>query len=195
MGKNDECVKERLGNDVWNILIEETQKGSITSQHMKDISRAFGSTVGGNHARRTNDQKVNCDDHELREILSDWWVAELFDLSPENALKRICEILKSSEVHLPAIASKLMSSRIMNPQDVILAAIEEIAPNMPSLTQRIRKIFESIREKELRGLQTAEDAAEAYRYIDQQFEVIVKLFKQNRDFAYFTIGEVEDRRK
>ena len=98
MGKNDECVKERLGNDVWNILIEETQKGSITSQHMKDISRAFGSKVGGNHARRTNDQKVNCDDHELREILSDWWDLELFDLSMEKALKRIFDILKSSEV-------------------------------------------------------------------------------------------------
>ena len=72
MGRNDECVKERLGNEAWNILIEETQKGSITSQHMKDISRAFGSRVGGNHDRRTNDQKANCDDHELREILSDW---------------------------------------------------------------------------------------------------------------------------
>ena len=191
MGKNDECVKERLGNDVWNILIEETQKGSITSQHMKDISRAFGSTVGGNHARRTNDQKVNCDDHELREILSDWWGDELFNLSPENALKRICEILKSSEVHLPAIASKLMSSSIVNPQDVILAAIEEIAPNM--LTERIKKIFESIQDQELRAVQTAEDAAEAYKYIDQQFEVIVKLFKLNRDYASFTIGQVENR--
>ena len=186
-------MKERLGNEAWKTLIEETQKGSITSQHMKDISRAFGSKVGGNHARRTNDQKVNCDDHELREILSDWWNEELFNLSPENALKRICEILKSSEVHLPAIASKLMSSRIMNPQDVILAAIEGMAPNMPSLIERIKKIFESIREKELRGLQTAEDAAEAYRYIDQQFEVIVKLFKQNRDYAHYTIEEVEDR--
>ena len=193
MGKNDECVKERLGNDVWNILIEETQKGSITSQHMKDISRAFGSTVGGNHARRTNDQKVNCDDHELREILSDWWGDELFNLSPENALKRICEILKSSEVHLPAIASKLMSSRIMNPQDVILAAIEGMTPKMPLLNERIKKIFESIQDQELRAVQTAEDAAEAYKYIDQQFEVIVKLFKLNRDYASYTIGQVEDR--
>ena len=186
-------MKDRLGSEAWNILIEETQKGSITSQHMKDISRAFGSTVGGNHARRTNDQKVNCDDHELREILSDWWVAELFDLSPENALKRICEILKSSEVNLPAIASKLMSSSIKNPQDVILAAVEEIAPDLPSLTKRIKKIFESIQEQELRAVQTAEDAAEAYKHIDQQFEVIVKLFKQNGDYASYTIGEVEDR--
>ena len=186
-------MKDRLGSEAWNILIEETQKGSITSQHMKDISRAFGSRVGGNHDRRTNDQKVNCDDHELREILSDWWVAELFDLSPENALKRICEILKSSEVNLPAIASKLMSSSIKNPQDVILAAVEEIAPDLPSLTKRIKKIFESIQEQELRAVQTAEDAAEAYKHIDQQFILIVKRFKQNRDYACYTIEEVEDR--
>ena len=106
-------------------------------------------------------------------------------------MKKICEILKSSEVHLPAIASKLMSSSIMNPQDVILAAIEEIAPNM--LTERIKKIFESIQDQELRAVQTAEDAAEAYKYIDQQFEVIVKLFKLNRDYASYTIGQVEDR--
>ena len=152
MGKNDKYVKENLGDEAWKILIEETQSESITSQHMKDISRAFGSTVGGNHARRTNDQKVNC-----------WWGDELFNLSPENALKRICEILKSSEVHLPAIASKLMSSRIMNPQDVILAAIEGMTPKMPLLNERIKKIFESIQDQELRAVHTAEDAADAYK--------------------------------
>ena len=77
MGKNDKSVREALGKEAWDILIEKTEDGSVGSQHMKDISRALHPRIGGNHERRVNELKVICDGSELREILSDWWVEEL----------------------------------------------------------------------------------------------------------------------
>ena len=114
MGKNDYLVKERLGQKAWEILIEKTKDGTITSQHMKDLSQFLDSTVGGNHSRRVNDQKKSCDDFEMREILSDWWDQKLYKLDQRQALNKISDILNSPEVNLPSVASKLSPGSSMN---------------------------------------------------------------------------------
>ena len=79
-------MREKLGEPAWDVLIGKTKEGSINAQHMKDISRALHSTVGGNHLRRVSEKQVTCDDFELREILSDWWDHGLSDLNNTEAL-------------------------------------------------------------------------------------------------------------
>ena len=107
MGKNDNNVKKTLGEPAWDTLVAKAADGSIDSQHMKDLSQQLHPNVGGKHLRRVNDEKVKCDDSELRQILSDWWDQELYNLNQEVALKTICEILRSREVNLPSIAATL----------------------------------------------------------------------------------------
>ena len=58
MGKNDKSVREALGKEAWDILIEKTEDGSIGFQHMKDISSALHPRIGGNHVRRVGNGKV-----------------------------------------------------------------------------------------------------------------------------------------
>ena len=70
MGRNDNRVKERLGKEAWNVVIERTKDGTITFQHMKDISQVLDSTVGGNHSRRVKNIFWAYNDFEMREILS-----------------------------------------------------------------------------------------------------------------------------
>ena len=134
MGKNDDSVREALGKEAWDLLIEKTEDGSINSQHMKDISRALHPRIGGNHLRRVNEQKVICDGSEIREILGDWWDEELYKLDQAEALGKISDILRNPEVNLPSIASKLRSRSDANPLDTILRT--GILENEPLLEER-----------------------------------------------------------
>ena len=193
MGKNDYLVKERLGQKAWEILIEKTKDGTITSQHMKDLSQFLDSTVGGNHSRRVNDQKMLCDDFEMREILSDWWDQKLYELDQSEALNKISDILNSPEVNLPSVASKLSPGSAMNPLEITLASIKGMLPNESLLTLEIKKIFDSIlQDQEPKEMKTAADVTEAYNYIDQQFKIVVRSFMTNKRYARYTIKQVED---
>ena len=193
MGKNDYLVKEKLGQKAWEILIEKTKDGTITSQHMKDLSQFLDSTVGGNHSRRVNDQKKSCDDFEMREILSDWWDQKLYKLDQSEALNKISDILNSPEVNLPSVASKLSPGSAMNPLEITLASIKGMLPNESLLSSEIKKIFDSIpQDQEPKEMKTAADVAEAYNYIDQQFKIVVRSFMTNKRYARDTIKQVED---
>ena len=81
----------------------------------------------------------------------------------------------------------------MNPLEITLATIKGLLPNEQILTIEIRKIFDSIpQDQEPKQMKTAEDVAEAYKYIDQQFKIIVKSFMTNKRYARDTIAQVEE---
>ena len=117
---NNKSVRERLGKEAWDILIEKSEDGTISDKHMKDISRELGERIGGNHSRRVNERKAVCDGSEMREILSDWWEEELYKLHQTEALGKISDILSSLEVKLPSIAFKLRPCSDRNPLDAVL---------------------------------------------------------------------------
>ena len=170
MGKNDTSVRERLGNEAWDILIQKSDDGTISAQHMKDISRAFKhQKIGGNHSRRVTEQKVMCDGFEMREILSDWWQEELYGLDQTEALGKLSAVLSNPEVNLPAIASKLRPCSSTDPWDTILGT--GILENEPLLKQNMKDIFESLQDPESAASKTPE---EAYKMIDIYFKEMVK---------------------
>ena len=193
MGRYDERVKESLGIEAWNILIEEAKEGSITGQHMRDISQALHSTVGKNHRRRVEEKGVMCDDFELREVLSDWWEQKLFQLDRKAALQKISDILRGPDVDLPPVASKLSPGNIMSPLEITLASIEEVMPEEPDLAEKVKKIFQSIQEQEIKEMNTAQDFILAFQYIGEKFKVIMKSFNKSHRFARAEIEEVEDQ--
>ena len=193
MGKNDNNVKEALGKEAWDILIEKTKEGGIGSQHMKDISQALHRIVGGNHIRRVDDAKVMCDDHELREILGDWWEQELYGLNQTEALRKISDILSSPEVNLPCIASSLRHFFVRNISDTILKCMTDMSEKEPLLSeghrQRIKEILESIQDSESTASKTPE---EAYKLIEFNFKTVLEKFKSNNQIDHQIIEQVED---
>ena len=191
MGKNDNNVRKALGIEAWDILIEKTKEGGIGSQHMKDISQALHRIVGGNHLRRVDEAKVMCDDHELREILGDWWEQELYGLNQTEALRKISAILSSREVNLPCIASSLRHCFDQNISDTILKCMTDMSEKEPLLSeghiQRIKEILESIQEST--GSKTLE---EAYKLIEFNFKTVLEKFKSNNQIDHQIIEQVED---
>ena len=191
MGKNDNNVRKALGIQAWDILIEKTKEGGIGSQHMKDISQALHRVVGGNHLRRVDEAKVMCDDHELREILGDWWEQELYGLNQREALRKISDILSSPEVNLPCIASSLRHCFDQNISDTILKRMTDMSEKEPLLSeghrQRIKEILESIQEST--GSKTLE---EAYKLIEFNFKTVLEKFKSNNHIDHQIIEQVED---
>ena len=189
MGKNDNNVRKALGIQAWDILIEKTKEGCIGSQHMKDISQALHRIVGGNHIRRVDDAKVMCDDHELREILGDWWEQELYGLNQTEALRKISDILSSPEVNLPCIASSLRHCFDQNISDTILKCMTDMSEKEPLLSedhrQRIKEILESIQDPESTASKTPE---EAYKLI----KAVLEKFKSNNQIDHQIIEQVED---
>ena len=193
MGKNDNNVRKALGKEAWDILIEKTKEGGIGSQHMKDVSLALHPIVGGNHRRRVDELKVMCDDHELREILADWWDQELHGLNQTEALRKISDILSSPEVNLPYIASSLRHCLDFNISDTILKYITEMSENEPLLSedhrQRIKEIVESIQDPESSASKSPE---EAYKLIELNFKLVMENFRSNNRIALQIVEQVED---
>ena len=106
MGLYDAEVKERLGREAFNHMVDRVSSGVISGQHMKDIASQLHPHIFGNHLRRMESGKA-CDDAEFRRILSDWFNQELYNLDQKTALSRLISILKDPSVSLPAEGRRL----------------------------------------------------------------------------------------
>ena len=106
MGLYDADVIKKLGKEAYNYILDRVRCGVISGQHMKDISGQLHPHILGNHLRRVESGRVS-DEAEFRQILSDWFNQELYDLDQKTALLRLISILKDCSVGLPAEGKKL----------------------------------------------------------------------------------------
>ena len=95
-----------LGKQNVDLLLEEAMCGSISQQQMKDIAILLHRRVHGNFRRRREEGR-SCDFTELRRILDDWFIFELFQLSQDEGLHKLLGILKSDKVGLAYIAAQM----------------------------------------------------------------------------------------
>ena len=106
----DKVVKNKLGKEAWELLIQHVNEGKITSQHSNEIASLLaenlpGSKIFGEHMNRVKEDGWN--NAEFRHILANWYTEELYDLDREAALIKLAEIFEDSTVGLSSIASKL----------------------------------------------------------------------------------------
>ena len=99
MGVYTREVKEVLGEDVWEEIMRNVEKGVINENKMKEIAFSLTDKVGGNQTRRTN-----FDVHAMSDILSDWYEDELYDMDMETALNKLREIFLKSTLKLNILA-------------------------------------------------------------------------------------------
>ena len=79
MGVHDDSVRERLGKDAWTILQE--CGGQIGAQKIKDLATFLNKKVLNQHETRMDLAGTRANlEAEMRDVLSDWWTHELFDM-------------------------------------------------------------------------------------------------------------------
>ena len=139
--------------------------------------------------------KKPSDESELRNILSDWWNHELFNLDQTAALGRLVSIFESPSVYLPPVAANLRSGcdelreDTTSNLDSVINSLPEMFKSEPKIAQRLKEIFKSI---EVKKLASAKAPREAYKSIDEFFSVMIKTYESNKSYAKEIMEKVED---
>ena len=108
-------VEVKLGKEVVKLMLDSARNGDISDSQMGSIAQKLGSNldgpnqVFGNHSRRMERDRFAASDTLLKCTLSDWWGAELYDLSPEGALSKLVQICQDPDIALRPLAKQLQS--------------------------------------------------------------------------------------
>ena len=89
MSAYEKDVKRVLGISVFRTICKEVEIGVIDADMMSDIAYGLNDKVGGEHSRRKA-----CDEPEMRKILIDWYRHEMYDMTQEDAVKKLCDTFK-----------------------------------------------------------------------------------------------------
>ena len=104
MGLYDREVKEKLGEEVVKMILDAVESAEITKQKMEDIAQGLGPKVSGGHSRRNES-----DSPEMRKILSDWYLDELYDMSGDEGVHKLVALLEGEDICLKPLALRLRS--------------------------------------------------------------------------------------
>ena len=108
-------VEGKLGKEVVKLMLDTSRRGVISDSHLANIADKLGRDLGGaniimgNHIRRMERDRFAASDTLLKCILSDWWGAELYDLSCEAALSKLVLICQDSDIALRPLAKQLQN--------------------------------------------------------------------------------------
>ena len=111
MDPNSQDAKKKLGAGCWNLIMEYVDSGTLDQNHMWNLAYGLGKKVGGNHKRRTRDERQPCDRGEMSRIFGCWWTMKggLETLPQERAVKKIIKLLRDSAIGLNPLASDLQN--------------------------------------------------------------------------------------
>ena len=85
--------------DLLENILRAVREYKISIDGMKTFAYALGPNIGGAHSNRM-DGKGQCDEHEMKHILSDYYRETMFDILPSDALKKLNSIFKN-ELKMP----------------------------------------------------------------------------------------------
>ena len=102
MGLYDREVKEILGEEVVKMILDAVESAEITKQKMEDIAQGLGPKVSGGHSRRKES-----DSTEMRKILSDWYLDELYGMTGGEGVLKLVALFESEDICLKPLALRL----------------------------------------------------------------------------------------
>ena len=91
----DKDVKQKLGEKLYQRILDAVQADKIDDQKIHDFAAAWSPTICGGHIKRTREKQIKSDIYEMKQILSDCYADFMYDMSPEDAQKRVIDILES----------------------------------------------------------------------------------------------------
>ena len=118
-------VETKFGKETVKLMLNLARSGGIADSQMSSIAEKLGrdleaNIIFGNHSTRMKRDRFAGSDILLKCILSDWWGAELFDLSPEEARSKMVEVCQDPDVALRPLAKQLLEAagRECSPQQL-----------------------------------------------------------------------------
>ena len=106
-------VEGKLGKDVVKLMLDSARNGDISDSQLVSIADKLGrdldgpNVIFGNHDCRMERPPLAARDTLLKFILSDWWGAELYNLSSEVALSKLVKVCEDPDVALRPLAKQL----------------------------------------------------------------------------------------
>ena len=110
-------VENLLGKECITKLVNHVKGGRMSADQLKCFVQHLGelsntdpeapNILYGNHTRRMSQNKDRPFDIELREILSDWWGENLFEMTQSQALDILVRALSQPEVSAHELAVQL----------------------------------------------------------------------------------------
>ena len=106
-------VETKFGKETVKLILDSARSGCITDSKMCSIAEKLGrdlvgpNIIFGNHSTRIERDRFAARDTLLKCILSDWWGAELYDLSPEEALSKMVRVCQDPDVDLRPLTKQL----------------------------------------------------------------------------------------
>ena len=106
-------VEGKLGKEVVKLMLDSAGSGDISDSQLASIADKLGrdldgpNIILGNHKRRMERDRYAESDTLLKCILSDWWAAKLYDMSPEEALAKMVEVCRDPDVALRPLAKQV----------------------------------------------------------------------------------------
>ena len=131
MGVHDSDVLGVIGREAWDLILDNVRKGAIKPKKIVDIARHLGNEVGGGHAARI-EKGHDCDDSEMREVLSDWYQRELFqqkgkgDEGKKIAMEKLTWIFEDKDVGLQFLAYDLQKLLPTSHPDILTEGVSSI---------------------------------------------------------------------
>ena len=91
----DREVEELLGEKVFRIILKYVAEAKIDGQKLKEFAKQLGPAIFGKHKTRTEQRRNSSNQPEMRNILSDWYNEELYDLDQVTAVSKLANALTS----------------------------------------------------------------------------------------------------
>ena len=112
-------VENLLGKECITELLIHVREGKINDQQMKDFVLQLGelsktshedpNILFGKHSIRMNRDKERELDTELHEVMKDWWLTSLYQMTRSAAMETLVKALSHSDVGCNPLAFKLSS--------------------------------------------------------------------------------------
>ena len=110
----EQDVRQELGSEVVDCLLEAVDHGYLSLQQVEDLARGLHPTVGGNFLRLKQLPNFNFDRASLRKILSDWYQYDGTLLETGVTLEKLQRVLlgiglrleEEGEVNLVSVKTK-----------------------------------------------------------------------------------------
>ena len=86
-------VRLKIGSNNYESILAAASAHKFDRNQFDTFAKMLGDKVGGEHLRRMEEKGHNCDDHEMKRILSDHYCEKMCDMTTEDAVEELNVII------------------------------------------------------------------------------------------------------
>ena len=87
-------VKLKIGSKNYDRILAAASAHKFDKNQFATFAKMLGDKVGGGHLMRMEEKGHNCDEHEMKRILSDHYCEKMLDMTTEDAVEELTFIIE-----------------------------------------------------------------------------------------------------